>query len=51
MNTAAIPALAGASGSASIAHDGGWGGLAAKGVAVEPATGFTFDTPATTLPR
>jgi hypothetical protein len=51
MNTSALPALAGASGSVSIAHDGGWGGLAAKAVAVEPATGFTFYTPATTLPR
>ncbi|MET0554688.1 MAG: hypothetical protein ABW221_16730 [Vicinamibacteria bacterium] len=51
LNTAAMPAIASLSGSATIAHDGGWGGLAAKAVAVEPATGFTFDTPATTLPR
>lgn len=33
------------SGSIRIAHGCGYGGLAGKAVAIEPATGFTFDTP------
>jgi hypothetical protein len=32
-------------GSVRIAHTCGYGGLAGKAVAIEPATGFTFDTP------
>ena len=51
LNSATIPALVGASGSVTIAHLGGWGALAGKGVSLEPTTGFTFDTPLTTLPR
>jgi hypothetical protein len=43
-STAGVPALAGGSGSAAIVHDGGYGSLAGKAVALEPATGFTFDT-------
>ena len=50
LNTAGLP-VAGQSGSALIAHNGGWGALAGKAVALEPATGFTFDTPLTTMPR
>jgi hypothetical protein len=50
-NTAAIPELAGHSGSATIAQLGGYGAIAGKAVAVEPATGFTFDTAITPLPR
>ena len=50
VSTAAIPALAGLSGSATVAHDGGWGALAGKAVALEPATGFTFDTAMTYVP-
>jgi hypothetical protein len=50
-NTAAIPALAGKSGSATIAQLGGYGALTGKAVAVEPATGFTFDTAITPVPR
>jgi hypothetical protein len=38
------------SGAATIAHTGGYGGLAGKAVALEPGTGFTFDTPITPLP-
>jgi hypothetical protein len=44
LSTASIPALAGLSGHATVAHDGGWNALAGKAVALEPATGFTFDT-------
>jgi hypothetical protein len=51
LNSAAVPALAGQSGSVTIAHLGGYGALAGKGVALEPATGFTFDTDLTPLPR
>ena len=49
--TAAIPGLAGRSGSAQIAHLGGYGAIAGKAVALEPATGFTFDTAITPVPR
>ena len=48
--TVGIPALAGASGSAAIAHDGTHGALAGKAVALEPSTGFTFDTLITPIP-
>jgi hypothetical protein len=41
----------GTSGSITIAHDAGYGGLAVKAVALEPATGFSFDTPGVYLPR
>lgn len=44
-------ALNGTSGSLVIRHDGPYLGLAGKGVAVEPATGFTFDTAITAAPR
>ena len=38
------------SGHVIIGHNGGYGGLVAKGVAIEPATGFTFDTPGVPFP-
>jgi glucose/arabinose dehydrogenase len=41
--------LAGQSGSVTLSHDGGYGALAGKVVALEPASGFAFDTPL--LPR
>lgn len=43
-STAGVTELANRSGSATIAHDGEYGALAGKAVALEPATGFTFDT-------
>jgi hypothetical protein len=46
-----VPALAGVSGSAAIVHTGGYGALSGKAVALEPATGFTFDTPLLPVPR
>jgi hypothetical protein len=49
-STASVPALQNVSGSAQVAHTAGYGGLAGKAVALEPATGFTFDTPLTPLP-
>ena len=51
VNTASIPALAGLSGSAQIAHLGGYGALSGKAVALEPSTGFTFDTAMTPIPH
>jgi hypothetical protein len=45
LNTSTLAALAGTSGSALVAHDGGYGALAGKAVALESGTGFTFDTP------
>lgn len=49
LNTSSIGALTGFSGSVSVTHDGRYGDLAGKAVALEPATGFSFDSPA--LPR
>jgi hypothetical protein len=39
------------SGSVRVLHTCGYGGLAGKAVSVEPATGFTFDTPFAHRPR
>jgi len=44
LNSGAVPGAAGQSGSVLVSHDGGYGALAGKAVALEPATGFTFDT-------
>jgi hypothetical protein len=46
-----VPGLAGQSGAAEIAQMGGYGALTGKAVALEPATGFTFDTSIVALPR
>lgn len=51
INTSSIPALVGFSGHAHIAHLGGWGALSTKAVALEPATGFSFDTAGAPMPR
>jgi hypothetical protein len=45
LNTATVAGVAGQGGSVTIAHDGGYGALAGKAVALEPATGFSFDSP------
>jgi hypothetical protein len=49
--TSSIAALAGQSGSASISHNGPYGALVGKAAALEPSTGFTFDTAFTTAQR
>jgi hypothetical protein len=49
INTSTIGGLAGQSGSIIVTNTGRYGILNGKAVAVEPATGFTFDT--TMLPR
>jgi hypothetical protein len=51
VSTATLPGLAGQGGSVTVSHDGGYGALAGKAVALEPATGFTFDTPLVARPR
>jgi hypothetical protein len=46
VNTVLVPpGLAGTSGSITIAHDGGYGGLVGKTVALEASSGFSFDAP------
>ncbi len=45
MNTSTVPGLAGRSGTITIGHDGRYGELFGKTVALEPDTGFSFDTP------
>ena len=47
LNTATV--APGVGGSVTVAHDGRFGDLAGKTVALEPATGFSFDSPM--LPR
>ena len=49
LNTATV--APGASGTITIAHDGGYGNLAVKSVALEPATGFSFDSPGLSKPQ
>jgi hypothetical protein len=51
LNTATVPGLQGFAGVAQIAHDGPYGAVTGKAVALESATGFTFDTPFTSLPH
>jgi hypothetical protein len=45
LNAASVPALVGQSGAITVEHDGRYGDLAGKAVALEPATGFSFDSP------
>ena len=44
VNTSTVPGVAGVGGTITLSHDGPYGTLMGKAVAVEPATGFTFDT-------
>lgn len=45
LNTSTIPALQGRSGTVTVANDGRYGDLAGTAVALEQATGFSFDSP------
>lgn len=51
LQTATVAGVAGQSGTITITHTARYGELAAKAVALEPATGFSFDTPAIWRPR
>jgi hypothetical protein len=44
LNTATVPGASGVSGAITVAHDGRYGDLSGKTVALEPATGFSFDS-------
>ena len=44
LNTSAVPGAAGVSGTLTLSHDGSYGVLVGKAVALESATGFAFDT-------
>jgi plastocyanin len=51
LNAGTVANVAGTSGTITIAHNGRYGDLSGKAVALEPATGFTFDTQAVSRPR
>jgi hypothetical protein len=51
LNTATVAGAAGQTGSITVAHDAPYGVLTGKAVALEPATGFSFDTPLVAKPR
>jgi hypothetical protein len=51
VNTSTVVGLAGVSGSISATHDGPYGALSGKAVSLEPATGFSFDSPMAGRPR
>jgi len=41
-----VPGVSGNSGTVTVSHNGRYGDLAGKVVALEPSTGFSFDSPA-----
>jgi Calx-beta domain-containing protein len=51
LNTAQVPGLSGVGGTLTVAHTASYAGLSGKAVALEPATGFSFDTPLLPRPR
>ena len=51
VNTSAIAGLAGQSGAIIVTSTGGYAALSGKAVALEPGTGFTFDTMMTPRPQ
>ena len=51
LNTAAVPALAGQSGSVTVANDARYGDLTGKAVALEPGSCFSFDSVMTPQPQ
>ena len=51
MNTLAMGVLAGQAGSLTVSHNAGYGGITGKSVALDPATGASFDTPLVSRPR
>jgi hypothetical protein len=51
LNTSTIPALAGQSGSITIANDARYGDLSGKAVSLEPGTGFSFDSMMVVQPK
>jgi hypothetical protein len=51
LNASTIPALAGQSGSVTVANDARYGDLTGKAVSLEPSTGFSFDSIMALLPK
>jgi len=51
LNTATVAGVAAQGGTITVSHDGRYGDLAGKTVALEPSTGFSFDSPLTARPR
>ena len=51
LSLSTIPILVGKSGTITVSHDARYGELVGKSVALEPATGFSFDTPMVWRPR
>ena len=51
LNTATVPGASGVSGTITVAHDGRYADLPGKTVALEPTTGFSFDSALTPRPR
>jgi hypothetical protein len=51
LNTATVPGVNGVSGAITVAHDGRYGDLTGKTVALEPATGFSFDSALEARPK
>jgi hypothetical protein len=50
INSTSVPGAVGQSGSITVIHDGGYGAVAGKSVSIDPAGGFSFDTPMTYRP-
>jgi len=50
-NTATLPGTAGQGGTITVSHNGRYGDLTGKAVALEPSTGFSFDSPMTPRTR
>jgi hypothetical protein len=51
LNTATVPGVGGQGGTITVATDGAYGALSGKTVALEPSTGFSFDSPMLPRPR
>ena len=51
LNVSSVAGAAAQAGSLTVVHDGGYGAVAGKSVALDPAAGFSFDTPLTYRPR
>jgi Calx-beta domain len=51
LSTATVTGVAGQGGTITVSHDGRYGDLSGKTVALEPSTGFSFDSPMTPRPR
>ena len=51
LNTSTVPGAGGVGGAITVAHDGRYGDLLGKTVALEPATGFSFDSALEARPK